>query len=201
MHYSLPAITIPSRCSAARAPHAPSMMPERRPHPFFLVEDPRSPSITHLLTRVSRKITSLVRCAAARFSAYCSLFETANAHPPEGFPFALPVDARRPPPSKHCSWHLTVVASGGPSPLPRSPIAPTSAGSAVDLKPSVRVLLSFNAQRGLFSRCARLPARPAAFELAAARRLGPRTFELAAARITVRAVVPFAPCARLPAGP
>lgn len=60
-------------------------MPSGLAHPFVQGKRAHSPPATHLLTTNSRKITSLVRCAATAFSAYCSLFEAANAHPPEGF--------------------------------------------------------------------------------------------------------------------
>lgn len=104
MHYSFFAITHlrflarPPSClqhdahvmpSFFTTPH-PHPLTALRPHPFIQEKRASSPCATHLLTRDLRKITSLVRCAASTFSAYFSLFETANAPPPAGFSLRPP---------------------------------------------------------------------------------------------------------------
>ena len=91
------------------------------PHPFIQEKRASSPCATQLLTRDLRKITSLVRCAAGAFSAYFSLFETANAAPPAGFSLRPPGGRQEAPPSKLSSWHRQSLLPAIPSPPRRSP--------------------------------------------------------------------------------
>lgn len=91
------------------------------PHPFIQEKRASSPCATQLLTRDLRKITSLVRCAAGAFSAYFSLFETANAAPPAGFSLRPPGGRQEAPPSKLSSWHRQSLLPAIPLSSPRSP--------------------------------------------------------------------------------
>ena len=91
------------------------------PHPFIQEKRASSPCATHLLTRDLRKITSLVRCAPGAFSAYFSLFETANAPPPVGFSLRPPGGRQETPPSKLPSWHRQSLLPAIPLSSPRSP--------------------------------------------------------------------------------
>ena len=91
------------------------------PHPFIQEKRASSPCATQLVTRELRKITSLVRCAAGAFSAYFSLFETANAAPPAGFSLRPPGGRQEAPPSKLSSWHRQSLLPAIPLSSPRSP--------------------------------------------------------------------------------
>ena len=136
MHYSFFAITHPrflARPPPSCLQHDAHAMPSSfhhatpssphalHPHPFIQEKRASSPCATHLLTRDLRKITSLVRCAPGAFSAYFSLFETANAPPPVGFSLRPPGGRQETPPSKLPSWHRQSLLPAIPLSSPRSP--------------------------------------------------------------------------------
>ncbi len=124
------------------------------------VKPAHSPLPTHFLTSGSRKITSLVRCAAASFSAYFSVFETANANPPEGFSLRPPGGRQETSFLQAMLLALTVVASGGsPSPPATSRSHPLPPAAPTTEKPSERVLLSFTRTEG-FLCASSAPYRP-----------------------------------------
>ena len=105
------------------------------PHPFIQEKRASSPCATQLLTRDLRKITSLVRCAAGAFSAYFSLFETANAAPPAGFSLRPPGGRQEAPPSKLSSWHRQSLLPAIPPLLPAISIASFPPGAPTTKSP------------------------------------------------------------------